>query len=81
MILYIVGFVMTDFRVVGFDFSENPFYYVTKHFSLLFLILDLCLPLELGNKIDWRFFNYGVFCFIVAHTLALLSGLRLRKYI
>ncbi len=81
MLLYFAGFVMTDFRVVGFDFYENPFYYVTKYFSLLFLIFNLILPIELANKIDWRFFNYGVFCFIAAHTLALLSSLKLRKYL
>ncbi|MFN7181256.1 MAG: DUF6677 family protein [Planctomycetota bacterium] len=81
MILYFVGFVMTDFRVIVFDFYENPFYYITKYFSLLFLLFNLILPIEVHHKIDWRFFNYGVFCFIAAHTLALLSGVKLRKYL
>lgn len=81
MLLYFVGFVLVDFRVVNFGFYENPFYYITKYFSLLFLMLDLTLPLELSKKIDFRFFNYGVFCFVAAHTLALISGLKLRRYV
>lgn len=81
MLLYFTGFVMVDFRVVNLGFYENPFYYITKYFSLLFLIFDLTLPLELSGKISFRFFNYGVFCFVCAHTLALISGLKLRKYI
>lgn len=81
MLLYFTGFVLVDFRVVNLSFYENPFYYVTKYFSLVFLIFDLTLPLELSGKIDFRFFNYGVFCFISAHTLSLIAGLKLRKYV
>jgi hypothetical protein len=81
MFLYFLGFVLVDFRVVNFDFYENPFYYITKYFSLLFIAFDLFLPLERSGIMDFRFFNYGVFCFIAAHTLALISGVKLRNHL